>query len=326
MKHIVAIWFLFFPVALHGHEGAKVVAFYGYDNCLELKNETTRVVLCPAVGGRVLVYSLGGKNALYLSGKEQGWKYAPSKKGGDTSAGRFDIGPEQTIAKHPLLWKGPWKGEIIGDRSARLISEKDDATGVQLIREFSLAASSSELKCKQTIMNVGDIVREYCHWSRTFALGGGIVVIPLTKPSRFPHGYVQYESSSTMNFKPQDDNIRQRYGFLEIVAAPKFPKLGMDTTAGWFAYAMPNDVLFVKRFAAHRDRIYNEVAGLTMSIWYPDGPMCELEPIGPRERIKPGESASFTETWELTAFPFPSKEEAIDMKKIERLVGPTKSD
>ena len=73
-------------------------------------------------------------------------------------------------------------------------------------------------------------------------------------------------------------------------SVPKQPKLGMDTAAGWFAYLMKNDLMFVKRFAVERDRPYNEVAGLTMSIWYPDRPMCELEPIGPRRtrsRISP---------------------------------------
>ena len=90
--------------------------------------------------------------------------------------------------------------------------------------------------------------------------------------------------------------------------------------AGWFAYVMPNDVMFVKRFAVDRDRVYNEVAGLTMSIWYPDAPMCELEPIGPRERIAPGQSASFTETWLLLPHQFPGKGQQIDLKKLGKQV------
>ena len=34
-------------------DGAAVVSFFGYDDCIKLENETTRVILCPAAGGRV---------------------------------------------------------------------------------------------------------------------------------------------------------------------------------------------------------------------------------------------------------------------------------
>ena len=36
----------------------------------------------------------------------------------------------------------------------------------------------------------------------------------------------------------------------------------MDTYAGWFAYLMKKDLMFVKRFPTYPDRVYNEVAGL----------------------------------------------------------------
>jgi hypothetical protein len=296
--------------------GARVVSFYGYDDCIRLTNPNTQVTLCPAAGGRILEYALNGKNALYLAPGNEGWSYARDKTGGSMTAGRFDIGPEQTIPKHPQLWMGRWSGEITGPRSARLTSVKDSSTGVQLIRDFTLDKRTSQLQCKQTIKNISSDTKEYCHWSRTFALGGGICLIPLTRPSRFPHGYVMYESGPAINFRPEDPHIRTRDGFLEITAAPKFPKLGMDTNAGWFAYLMKNDLMFVKQFPTYPNRVYNEVAGLTMSIWYPDRPMCELEPIGPREKLAPGRSASFTETWWLLPQAFPKDGQQLNIKKV----------
>ncbi|MGD9857447.1 MAG: hypothetical protein AB7U20_21100, partial [Planctomycetaceae bacterium] len=68
------------------------------------------------------------------------------------------------------------------------------------------------------------------------------------------------------------------------------------------------------------DRVYNEVAGLTMSIWYPDGPMCELEPIGPRERLAPGKEASFTETWWLLPRKFPAEGQQVDLAELANQV------
>jgi hypothetical protein len=125
-----------------------------------------------------------------------------------------------------------------------------------------------------------------------------------------------YEEGGLINVKAKDDNIREREGFLEILGPPRKPKLGFDSYAGWLAYLMPGDLLFVKRFATYPDRVYNEAAGLTISVWYPPGNRVELEPIGPRERLEPGQAASFTEEWYVEAYPFPKTGEQIDLAKL----------
>jgi hypothetical protein len=311
-----------FAVAATAQQQATVTAFHGYPDCIVLANDSVRVVLCPEAGGRVLEYSRQGVNVLYLEEAETGKPYVPGRPA-PMSAGRFDIGPEKTIPAHLKLWSGRWKGEIIAPRAARLTSQEDEATGTQLIREFRLAERGSRLACTQTICNVSTKTTEWCHWSRTFARGGGICLLPLTSPSRFPKGYVMYEEGDRINIRPSDPQIRQRNGFLEILGAPKFPKLGFDSQAGWFAYLTPQHQLFIKRFPVYPDRVYNEVAGLTISVWYPAERVVELEPIGPRERLKPGESASFTEEWFLATFPFPPAGESVDLPQLRKLVAQT---
>lgn len=128
-----------------------------------------------------------------------------------------------------------------------------------------------------------------------------------------------YEEGGVINFRNEDKQIRIRGNFLEILAAPRKPKLGFDSYAGWMAYVTRDDMLFVKRFATYPNRVYNEAAGLTISVWYPPGPRVELEPIGPRERLAPGQSASFVEHWSLVPFKFP-KEGNVDLKNISSTV------
>ncbi|MBC8354087.1 MAG: hypothetical protein H8E66_19010 [Planctomycetes bacterium] len=300
-------------------QAAETITYVGYPNCIELRNETTRVVLCAEAGGRVLVYALAGENALYLEEEDRGKDYVPGERA-SMSAGRFDIGPEKIIPRRDLLWSGKWQGEITAERSAKLTSQKDSVTGTQLVRDFRLAKEGSHLSCTQTIFNISDGVTEWCHWSRTFARGNGICVIPLTTNSRFPNNYVMYETGNLINLRPTDPNIRTRNGFLEITGVPKEPKLGMDSYAGWFGYLMPHDVMFVKRYKVYPERVYNEVAGLTISIWYPEEKRVELEPIGPRERLNPGESASFTEDWWLLPYEFPTPGQSADLRKLNELV------
>jgi len=299
---------------------ARVIEFHGYTKAIELKSGNVRAVLCPEVGGRPIEFSLGGKNALYLDEKE-GPPVAGKQP--EVSAGRFDFGPEMTVPRHPKIWSGPWTAEITGPMAAKLTSQKDETSGAQVTREFELK-SGAHLACKQTITNVSKETVEYCHWGRSFGMGGGICLIPLEGKSRFPSKYALYEEGGIINVKATDENIRERDGFLEILGPPRKPKLGFDSYAGWMAYLMPGDLLFVKRFATFPDRVYNEAAGLTISVWYPQGNRVELEPIGPRERLKPGESASFTEEWYLTAYPFPKGGEKVDLEKLRSVVAQMK--
>jgi hypothetical protein len=304
---------------LFGQDGKPhvgIIPSHGYRSAVRIAGGNARVVLCPEAGGRVLDYSKGGKQALWFDEKEE--KPDPGKPR-PMSAGRFDIGPELTIAAHPELWSGQWTAEITSDCSAQLTSPRDEQLGVQLRRVFELHDDGS-LSCKQLITNISAETKEFCHWGRSFSPGGGICLVPLFGQSKFPSKYAMYEDSAIINVRDKDEKIRERDGFLEILAPPRKPKLGFDSYAGWLAYVMPGDVLFVKRFWVYSNRVYNEAAGLTLSVWYPPGPRIELEPIGPRERLQPQQTASFTEHWYLLSHPFPKNGEQIDLKKLREQV------
>lgn len=294
----------------------RVVESHGYTDAIELTRGQARAVLCPAAGGRVLEFSVVGKQALWFDEQERD---RPAGKDPPMSAGRFDFGPELVTPAHPALWSGKWAAKITGDSSATLTSQRDAASGVQLTREFTLT-NAGALICQQTITNMSEQTREVCHWGRSFSPGGGICLVPLSGHSRFPSKYAMYEDSAIINVRNSDERIRERDGFLEILGPPRKPKLGFDSYAGWLAYVMPGDILFVKRFKTFPDRVYNEAAGLTLSVWYPEGPRIELEPIGPRERLAPGESATFTEEWFVFSHPFPAAGESLDLPKLREQV------
>ena len=316
MKYnFVFLFALVTAVSQAADPAARFVSSHGDAKGVELVRGEARAILSPA-GGRVLEFSVGGKQALWFDEAE---KNVAAGKQRQMSAGRFDIGPELTIAAHPKLWSGDWKAEITGDSAAMLTSEKDEATGMELRRYFTLNADGS-LSCKQLMKNISADSQEVCHWGRSFSPGGGICLIPLVGKSRFPSKYAMYEDSAIINVANKDEKIRERDGFLEILSPPRKPKLGFDSYAGWLAYVMPGDVLFVKRWAVQPNRVYNEAAGLTLSVWYPTGARIELEPIGPREVLQPQQSASFTETWFVLSHPFPKAGESVDLVKLREQV------
>jgi hypothetical protein len=203
--------------------------------------------------------------------------------------------------------------------SVTIRSQADEATGVRLSRRFTLAADSSHLACTQRIENVSGRTVRWCHWSRTFAKGGGIVVVPIgEEPRRLPNGYVMYPERHLINLQPEDPMIRRRGDYLEILGPPAFPKLGMDST-GWLACQLRDNVAFVKVYETPADRAYSEVAAFNTSVWYPDQamiPTVELEPIGPANEIAPGKSAHFTEHWFILENEFPAEGRDLDLEAL----------
>ena len=315
---------LLFVIFTHAQVTVKKVEAFGYKNCIALENKLVKVILDPNVGGRILTYELNGKNILFenpsLNGKT--WK-----EGGPTfevSAGRFDIGPEKTTPFRASFFN-TWKGEIIGKNSARLISPKDSILGVELIREFYLDENSSHLKCVQHIKNISDTIQNYAHWSRTFAKGGGICLVPLNPNSRLPKGYANYQfGTSLIDFNPPEEPaLCVRDGILEILETPKHPKFVMDSNQGWIAYNTKDDLLFIKTFKANENTIYGDMMNNQVSIWYYKNEKCEIEPIGPIKTILPGEIVSFTENWYLFENEYP-KNKKLDLKKIQILVNTLK--
>jgi hypothetical protein len=286
------------------YEGAAVISEFGYENCIELKNNDVRVVLEPNMGGRILAYELHGNNVLYRDTLQDGMIY---KKGdrGNPSGGRCDIGPEKIVPNRPALFLGKWEGSITGDRQGRLISQKDTSTGVQLTRDFTLDEKGSKLVFTQVIKNVSQETKYYCHWSRTFVKGGGISITPLNPRSRFPKGYIVYGPGNVLDFMPKEPNLQVRNGILEMYGPPDRPKFVMDVSEGWMAYITTDNQLFVKKFNVYPERVYGEMTAANVCVYYLKNQFTEIEPMGPMETIRPGEEVSFTETWYLFDFKYP---------------------
>ncbi|MBI3920862.1 MAG: hypothetical protein HY318_05530, partial [Armatimonadetes bacterium] len=302
MRGLLALCLLIPSVEAFAVEGVECLDYRGYKNCYRLFNSVASVIVVPESGGRVLAYSLGGRNVLYENRENDGKSFATEgNKSWEPDGGRFDIGPEITIPRHPSLWIGPYQAKVLSSRSVRLTSEKDSATGCQIIRDFTLEKNSSQLKVTQKLVNISTRPVEWCFWSRTFARSGGVCVIPINPFSRFPQGWGQYGKGGLVQNPEKQEKVEVREGCLTLTTAPKIPKYGIDSYAGWLAYAV-DGLLFAKRFPVQADGYYKDGAGFTIEIWITPE-VTELEPLSVAKRLKPGESFSFTEDWWLMEYP-----------------------
>jgi hypothetical protein len=280
---------------------------------IKISNGEIQVVVDIEVGGRVVEYSKNGNNVLF--DKTSGdYKYS------GPDGGRCDFGPERIAPPRPETWLGEWEVTEKKPNYIKIKSQVANAAGVQLIREFTLEPNSSHLLFKQTIINVSNSPKRYCHWSRTFGEPNGICLAPLNPESRYPKGYIVYTKDDKLDFMPEGgENEKVRNGILVVSGPPENAKIVTDASDGWLAYITRDNQLFVKKFEIFPDKFYGEMTGATVSLWYNEEGICEIEPIGPWEWINPGKSISFTENWYLTDFEYPENKE-VDLKEIKEII------
>lgn len=280
---------------------------------VRISNGVVEVAVDVEVGGRVKEYSKNGNNVLFDKTSSD-YKYS------GPDGGRCDFGPERIAPPRPETWLGKWEVTEKKPGYIKIKSQVAKAAGVQLIREFTLEPNSSHLSFKQTIINVSNSPKRYCHWSRTFGEPNGICLAPLNPDSRYPKGYIVYAKDDKLDFMPEGgENEKVKNGILEVSGPPENAKIVTDASEGWLAYITRDNQLFVKKFEIFPDKIYGEMTGATVSLWYNEEGICEIEPIGPWEWIEPGKSISFTENWYLTDFDYP-KNKRVDLNEIREII------
>jgi hypothetical protein len=300
----------------------RFININGYNDCIEMINGDARVVIEPNCGGRILYYEYNGVNALYVDPAEDGYLLESGKSPPGTNTpcgGRCDIGPELTTPPHPDLWLGNWIARVLDDQSVEMTSIMDHETGVQLTRTVSLEEYFAKLKFTQSILNISESPKQYCHWSRTLCTGGGIAIAPINRDSRFPSGYITYGPGDVMNYRPEcEPNVCVHEGLLQIYGPTSHKKFAMDLSEGWLAYLTRDSRLFIKKFPVYPGRLYGDMSAHNMSFWYNAEQMCEIAPTGPLEFIQPSYEASFAETWYLMEYDYPGRTavRSSDIRKI----------
>lgn len=306
------------------------IAYFGYQDTIQLANQTTKVIIAPSIGGKILEYSLNGENTLVLKPSEAGWLYQQDPERTKlpmNSAGRFDIGPSKLRVNRDNLYLGVWQTEIISPNSVKVTSIQDPNTGLQLARTYTLLDGSSQLNIKHTITNVSDSTIPAFIWTRTLASGKGIFVIPIESEQClfYPQCYAQKKGPWLTLAPESDPAIIKTPDSLMIKPTPKLAKFGIESDAGWFAYLMPNHIAMIREFEVDKNGHYPDLYSGMVSLYYNDNyqghAVAELEPISPLVHLQPSQTSEFNEVWQLVSYPFPTHENAIDGDKILNKLG-----
>jgi hypothetical protein len=286
---------------------ADVVAesYGGWTNCLVLRGGDCKVVVVPAIGARILHYSINGENILFEN--PELWGDTLLTKSNFWAGGyQCDVGPEiRGIPDHRWLWQGPWSARVPRASTAYAFSQPEIALALQLEKEFVIDPDSGDLGITQRMRNILTNDVSFCLWDRTLCKGGGFAMFPLSSRSRFKQGWSIRQGKAVPEYryetdKPADPRVRVIDGVL-VAQAKALPnaremKVGADSDAGWIAYAR-GKILFVKYFPVFTKGNYSD-GGNNVEFYCSDR-VAELEPLSPEVTLKSGAEYSFPEKWTL---------------------------
>jgi hypothetical protein len=267
---------------------------------LEAPDAKIVAVAVPQSAGRIVHYGLDGRNIL--------WN--PDRNGQLQAAGGYglDLGPERTIARHPVIWEQKHLWAKLGTNVVTLTSERDPAVGMRISKQLVMDGATGALDVLQRMTNVSEKEQSYCFWDRTLCKAGGYTIIPLNPRSRFPAKWVigrrkvvdgkvdpywwEYNGND-----PSHPGIRVIDGMAVAKSIGQEQKIGADSDAGWIAY-IHERLLFVKYYPYFPDGKYID-NGLSVAHYFNER-LAELEPLSPEATLRPEGEYLFPERWTLT--------------------------
>lgn len=279
------------------------VGFYrGWSNSILLQatNDSADAIIVPDVGGRVLHYGASGENILFEPAEGAGRTLDRSSPGFPVGGYQCDVGPESAgLPEHPHLWQGRHTWQSPGEWTVLVASGKDSVLGVEISKSIRLDPETGALHFIQWLENKLARDTPLCLRDRTLCKGGGFVLLPLNKKSRFSAGWslrrktgAGFSYDGATPFSPQ---VRVIEGVLVARTDGEPIRFGADSDAGWVAYARGQS-LFVKFFAHTDDGAYSDGNSVEIS-W--DAQSVELEPRSPEVRLRRFNPYEFAGRWML---------------------------
>lgn len=283
-------------------KGVQFVNYNGWQNSIiiEAYEAEVEVVIVPAIGGRIMRYELYGESILYENKNAYGVTLDDGGNPFFAGGYQFDIGPENR--DYPVsvpIWLGKWEVVKTGDYSVHLRSVADPKASAQLEKEIIVDPENGEIGIVQRIKNIGNNELDFSHWDKTVCRGGGFIVMPLSKSSKFPAGWSLRRKVENIyvydGIKPSSPNVRVLGKFVVAKADENALKIGSDSDAGWIAYIL-GSTMFVKYFPVVKGGNYY---GDNVCFAFLSDRIVEFGPVSAKKSVKPGESYDFPEKWTL---------------------------
>ncbi|MGC4091488.1 MAG: DUF4380 domain-containing protein [Polyangiaceae bacterium] len=239
----------------------------------------------PAVGARVVTFSLGGKNVLTSA--------ADDKSGGGNYGATFWPSPQSAWGTSdwppiPEIDTQAYTATLDGNTIVMTQGATSARSKLSVVKRFSAVLNAQAIDVQYTLTNKDTVAASWAPWeiSRVallgltfFPTGTNVVAIPSSK-GPLPTSKVTQQNSISWYKNASGDT----------------GKYSADGLEGWFAH-VSTDLLFVKKFPDVP--VANQAPGEGDSEFYAGNGYEELEVQGPYQSLAAGASLTWTVRWYL---------------------------
>jgi hypothetical protein len=180
-----------------------------------------------------------------------------------------------------------------------LLAQTEPGTGIRKRIEIRLASDRPSVILTHTLINNGLWAVELAPWAISQFRLGGTVIMPMPIGNADPAGLLHNRQFSIWPYTRMNDP-RVQWGdeFILFKADALLPpfKIGYFNPHGWLAYWI-DGTLFRKTFEAHAELTYPD--NNCNAEMYCNHLFVELESLAPLVRLKPGDSVTHVETWDI---------------------------
>lgn len=313
-----------FPEPLRPAAQAEEFDYNGW-SAFRLTNGLVTVVVVPAIGGRIMEYTLGDYPFLWVNPDEAGPLHEPPQTAEERvwhNYGGYKAwpapqkqwgGPPDPLGSN--LESGEWTSEVTTPRGpvaeVELVSLEDkEVTGLQITRQIKLFAGTTRLAVTETFRNVSDQPITWSIWTVTQVPGSlsdkkyneeSRIYFPLNPNSKHEQGFWPL-TAEKQSGGPEQFRVIDGGKLMQVSYRNKFWKIGADCVAGWMAYVDElHEYAYIKRFPVHKLDDYPD-QGATVEVYTNGGDLSymEMEVLSPIHTLQPGDQFSVTEEWYAT--------------------------
>ena len=295
----------------------ETLSYQGLADCIRISNGTTELIVTTAVGPRILFYGpKGGQNQLAFhpqsSVKTALGEWKP--RGGH----RLWVWPEVFPGTYAPD-NAPIGHEKHGELSVTVHQSTDGGAMEKKIR-ITLAPTGSKVKLEHTVTSHNLWPVDIAVWAITVVNAGTGILPRVPYQSHDDYAPVTQPLALCAFTDLQDPRFTLGLKYIQLRADParaNSQKIGLRNKEGWCGHLL-GDTLFVKTFAHENRAVYPDY-GVNNEV-YVEGAFQEIELLGPRQVVWPGESVTLDEEWHL--FPGLKVGAGMDEEALERAIGP----
>lgn len=295
----------------------ETTTFLGLD-CLRLKNDAIELLITQSLGPRLIRLSLVGQENILAE--------LP-----DLQIDCPGVGPFTFWGGH-RLWHAPElnRRTYLPDNEPLMIQEiangvevsqpTEPQTGIQKSLRVTLPDNEARVIIDHTLKNEGLWPVELAPWAITQLKPGGIAILPQQTAPADAAGLLPNRQLALWPYTDLNSpHIRwgNRFIFIEATMQEGALKIGFPNPAGWLAYHRAG-VLFVKQAEYDPDAAYFDFG--SSSECFCKAEFIELETLGPRTRLAPGEAVTHQERWSLHAGVQFTPTEEVTQRMVEALL------